>query len=82
MAKVTGMLRGGAGGIMMVDTLLGVTGTGGQRRDLTFKSPESLRPRTFLLDLNKEITIQSQLKSRQGINRKHKHVAESVQKII
>lgn len=56
-AKVAGMLRGGAGGIMTVETLPGVAGVVGQRRDLTFKSPESLRPKTFLLDLNKEITV-------------------------
>lgn len=51
-----GMLRGGAGGIMTADT--GVTGTAAQRRDFAFKSPESLRPRTFLFDLSKEVTEQ------------------------
>lgn len=50
---VAGVLSGGGGGIMaLVTTLLGFTGVVGQRRDFTFKSPESLRPRTFLLDLN------------------------------
>lgn len=53
MVKVAGMLRGGAGGMMTVGALPAVT-AGGQRRDLTFKSPESLRPRTFLLDLKGE----------------------------
>lgn len=46
------MLRGGAGGITTVETLTGVSGTVEQSRDFAFKSPESLRPRTFLLDLN------------------------------
>lgn len=50
---MAGMLRGGAGGIMTVET--GATGGTGQRRDFMFKSPESLRPRTFLLDLNEEV---------------------------
>lgn len=47
------MFRGGAGGIMTVGT--GTIGAGGQSRDLTFKSPESFRPRTFLFDLKKEV---------------------------
>ena len=63
---MAGMLRGGAGGTMMVETLLGVAGADGQRRDFTFKSPESLRPRTFLLDLNEEITEESYLRSSNG----------------
>ncbi|TNN52092.1 hypothetical protein EYF80_037700 [Liparis tanakae] len=37
---------------------IGVTGTAEQRRDFAFKSPESLRPRTFLFDLNEEITVE------------------------
>lgn len=31
---------------------------GGQSRDLTFKSPESFRPKTFLFDLEKEVVGQ------------------------
>lgn len=58
---VAGMLRDGAVGIMMVE--IGVTGTAEQRRDFAFKSPESLRPRTFLFDLNEEITGQVSPKS-------------------
>lgn len=37
---------------MTVET--GAIGVVGQRRDFTFRSPESLRPRTFLFDLNSE----------------------------
>lgn len=37
----------------LVGTVTGVTGAAGHRRDLTFKSPESLRPKTFLLDLKR-----------------------------
>lgn len=33
----------------------GAIGVGGQSRDLTFMSPESFRPRTFLFDLEKEV---------------------------
>lgn len=54
-AKVAGMLRGGTGGPVMLGTPLVHTGAGGQRRDFTFMSPESLRPSTFLLDLQRFI---------------------------
>lgn len=49
LAKLAGVLRGGAGGTTTVET--GAMGAGGQRRDFAFRSPESLRPRTFLFDL-------------------------------
>lgn len=47
-------LSGAAGEMMMLETFPGVTVAAGQRRDFMFKSPESLRPRTFLLDLNEK----------------------------
>lgn len=47
----TWLVKGGAGGMLTVGA--GAAGAGAQSRDLTFKSPESFRPRTFLFDLEK-----------------------------
>lgn len=69
LAKLAGVLTGGAGGTTAtVET--GATGAGGQRRDFAFRSPESLRPRTFLFDLRWEEgrqQINVQIQCRKGI---------------